>query len=232
MTLREYLGALSQDLNDLNPPGSLANRWSQSQLLRYLNEGLCHVFTLSPKSFLREMLVELEPGNLQKICADGILHKVLGQTDETGLVIKPLPERNEELMVRWAKKVCSSSRPQDDFSLSGYTFNKGDAGYFTVYPAVPPNEQVFVKVLFMEKPKALSLSDLDSEINHGCTTMNAARQWALYSALAVDDESAAAVNAAKGHIEVFFQLMKVQADQRLLQEFGVNQRVARAYAAN
>lgn len=230
MTLHEFLDSLSEDLNDLNPAGSLPRRWSQSQLLRYVNEGLSHVYSLAPNEFMQELLVKLEPGTLQRVCGDFVLHKILGQTDETGLVIRPLSEYVRELMTRWTKKVCPVV-DQGEFKLSGYTVDSADASYFQVYPAVPPNEDVFIKVLGSEPPKPLSTKDMDSELPYNSTIVAAVRHWALYSALMVDDESAAEVDAAKGHLEVFFQLLKLKISQYQLLVLGVSNKVARAYAA-
>lgn len=231
MTLREFLDSLSEDLNDINPAGTLPRRWSQSQLLRYLNEGHSHVYSLAPHEFMQELLVKLEPGTLQKVCGDFVLHKILGQTDETGLVIRPIPERNQELLTRWTKKVCPVV-DQGEFTLDGYTVSPSDAGYFRVYPAVPPNEDVFVKVLGSEPPAPFTAKDLDRELGMSSTVAAAVRQWVLYSALMVDDESAAEMNAAKGHLEVFFQLLNLKITQYQLLVLGVSNKVAKAYASN
>ncbi|ETD67550.1 hypothetical protein V757_11210 [Pelistega indica] len=224
MRLRDLLAAFNEDLNDLNPAGTLPNRWSQAQLLRFFNEGLCNVFTLNPNEFVEASMVKLDPGTLQKLCDCKVLRKILGQTDETGLVLTPVPEQNISILSRWTKKVCLTPT-NGEFTLTGYTYSAGDNGYFNVYPPIPPNEDVYLKVLCANPPEPYTMKDLDKEVDAGCASVTAARQWVLYSALMIDDEVEIAVAAARVHLETFFNILKVQLTQQRLAELGVNRTV-------
>lgn len=221
MLLRELLDSFNEDLNDLNPAGTLPNRWSQAQLLRFFNEGLCHVFSLKPTEFVEQVIVELEPGNVQKLCDCKILHKLLGQTDETGLVVSPLNVQDQGLVARWTKAPCPSPISAE-FKLTGYTYDAGDNGYFSVYPAVPPNEKVYLKALCANPPEPLTMVDLNKEVDADCMATNAARQWVMYSALMVDDESQTGLAAARIHLEAFFQVLQIQMTTQRLAEMGVS----------
>ena len=213
MKLRELLAAIKSDLNDTNPAGTLQGRWSEEQLLRYFNEGLCHAFSLRPEDFIEQVLVPLEPGSVQKLCDCKHLHKILGQTDATGLVVKPIEavsEAVDAISSRWNKRKCTSTS-SGEYVIKSYKLNPADNGFFTVTPAVPPNEEVFIKALCATPPEAYSLADVDKEVDD-CQTVTAARQWVLYAALMVDDESEASLSAARIHLETFFSVLKVQKD--------------------
>lgn len=218
MILRDLLTGFRKDLNDLAPAGALPARWTDDQLLRYFNEGMCHVFSLKPNEFIEPILVKLEVGNVQKLCDCKLLHKILGQTDETGAILKPLSKQNLDIVDRWKKRPCSTKSGQA-FSLSGYTYSPSDNGHFMVYPAVPPNEEVYVMALCANQPDGYDLTDLDAEVDD-CQAVTAARQWVLFSALMVDDESEMAVAAAKIHLELFFQILGLQLTQAKLLELG------------
>lgn len=218
MVLRELLGAIRADLNDVNPAGTLQGRWSEEQLLRYFNEGLCQAFSIRPEDYIEQVLVQLEPGSVQKLCDCKHLHKIIGQTDATGLVVKSVEESNEvidAIASRWKKRKCpNTSSGTQAYRMQSYKLNVADNGFFTVVPAVPPNEEVYIKALCSNPPEPYSLSDMDREVDD-CQMVTAARQWALHAALMVDDESEASLSAARMHLETFFNILKVQKDAAL-----------------
>lgn len=217
MKLRQLIGAFRQDLNDENPAGTLPNRWTDEQLLRYFNEGLCQVFDLKPEEYVEPILMELDVGTVQKLCNCHTLTKILGQTDETGAIVRPIAKYDAGLVQRWNKPVCVPA--YSEFTLRGYTFSAADNGYFNVYPPVPPNEKVYIKALCSNPPDTFTMDDLDTEVDD-CLGVTAARQWVLYSALMMDDESDASINAARVHLELFFNILKVQMTQQQLEKAG------------
>lgn len=214
MKLRDVLDALAQDLNDNKPSGTMPTRWERSQLLRYFNEGLCHVYTVKPNEFAELQLVKLEPGSIQKVCGCKQLLRIFGQTDETGLVVRDIPSMDFTIATRWTKKGCPAPLGED-YRITGLAMEALDNGHFRVYPPVPPGEDVFINVLCANPPTPYTLADEDVELDD-CQAVSAARQWVMFAALMVDDESEVGMAAAKIHAELFFSILDVQFSKNLL----------------
>ena len=214
MKLKSLLLEIARDLNDAEPGHEFVT-WGVEALTTWVNEAFANAFTLNPTKFAEVKVLKLAPGSDQWPCDCAILHRVLGQTDALGRVTRALTQSDSDLEARW-RKPASCPPARVGFQLTGFTFDVGQDGYFTVIPPVPPSEDVYVKVLCYVRPGALSAGDDVPDDG----TAAAAKQWVLYRALMRDDESQASMNAAQVHLKTFFELMKVQYTQELALQLG------------
>jgi hypothetical protein len=216
MKLSQLLHGLATDLNDAEL-GYEFQTWTKQQLLGWFNEGRCNAFTLNPSKFSETRCYKLDTGSDQQLCGCTMLHKILGVSDAQCIGTTPIPRSDSDLALRWSKKGCAPA-VADGFKIKSYTFDPLEGGQFHVTPPVPPNEEVWVKTVCNIEPEALTL-DGDPEVG-SCQTTNAAKQWALFRALMVDDESDSSLKAAIVHRDMFFQLMGVQVTSDLINALG------------
>jgi hypothetical protein len=221
MQLGTVLNDLARDLNDAEEGHEFAT-WSRAQLTGYLNEGLCHAFTTRPNDFVSTVVLKLDPGRVQAPCDCMILHQILGQCDGDGnLLGPPIPRRSDAVTFQWTKPGCPPRRaPGGGFRLSGYNADSKSTGLFTVTPAVPPNVDVYLLAECSNPPGALDAGSLDTAMSD-CRTLSAAKQWAIFRALMVENESANAVQVASVHLQVFFKLLDLQYTKEMAQQLGV-----------
>lgn len=214
MKLKTLLLEIARDLNDAEP-GHEHVTWEVEALTTWFNEALGNAFTLNPTKFAEVKVIKLTTGSDQWPCDCAILHRVLGQTDALGYTTRSLSQSDGDLDARWTKpSSCPPAR--GPFRLTDFTFNVGEDGYFTVRPPVPPNADVYMKVLCYVRPKVFSPGDDIPDDG----TVAAAKQWVLYRALMRDDESQVSLAAAQVHIKTFFELLKIQYTQELALQLG------------
>jgi hypothetical protein len=226
MLLSQVLDDLAVDLNDAEE-GHAFQTWTRGQLLAYLNEALCNAFTLNPSLFSETIVIQLQAGSDQQPCDCTILHCIIGQTDAQGTLLGGyLPRRSNAATYAWSKPGCPAPAG-GPFRLTGYNFDPLENGGFSVTPPVPPGVKVYVKARCSTLPEAFTSADLDTECCSGrggsdtdCRMVTAARQWVLFRAHMVDEQSLSSVNTAMIHLKLYFQLLNVQFSRQLAQQIG------------
>jgi len=211
MTLDDLLDGLARDLNDAEQ-GHAFTTWAKQDLLRWFNEAQCLIFSLRQNLFTQKKVVKLNPGADQCVCECATIHQIYGQSDAAGNLIEdsPLPRKSETVAWRWTKKPCrKSTAGGTQFRLQGYTFDPEEGGHFMVSPPVPPGEDVYIKIACAVAPEEYSLGKPNTPIKD-CTITVAARQWVLFRAMFVDDESQSAFHAALEHKKTFYELLNLQ----------------------
>lgn len=215
-TLNHFLDGLARDLNDAEKAHEYA-RWTKVQLLDYLNEGLRVAAFFKPELFSQTKVIQLSPGTDQQAPDATFVTRVVAQTDEFGnMLYGQLPKRAPAAMFRWNKAGCPPKHP---FKLRGYWIESDGSNEFSVTPPVPVDPPVYVKLRMLEEPDDLTPADYDSEfLDSG--TAPALRQWVLYRAMFIDDESQTASAAALHHLELFFNLLRIQFTRELVAKIG------------
>lgn len=216
MLLSDFLLGVAQDLNDAEP-GYEFSRWTKGQLLRYLNEAIALIALFKSDYFAAVKVIKLVPGEQQRACCCAQVTQIIGQSDEFGnLIGGALPQKAPAALFRWTKKGCPQA---GDFKLNGYWMDPSDSRAFFVSPAVPPEQDIYLKINCIEEPPVYTEGQFTAEF-----TLNkanaAAAQWVLFRAMMIDDESATTMQAAAAHLNLFFNLLQVQYRREMIQKIG------------
>lgn len=215
----QLVNDLAVDLGD-SEPGHEFSRWSQAQLLGYVNEGLCMIGSLNPGMRSKPTILVLSPGSEQSLGCCDRLSNVIGQVDADGNVIASLSKGSLTMSLRWNKAPClKTNLTGPAFRLKSYTNNAADARFFTVSPPVPPGTIVRLKVICSRNDGGYGLEDEVDDVD--CGLVVAAKFWAIFRAHFVDDEKSPEYNKAMTAVKLFFQLINVKFKADMLYELGV-----------
>lgn len=202
MKLSALLNQLAVDLNDAEM-GFEFTTWTREQLRAYVAEALQTLFTERPDLFMEVKVIEVTScDTVQDDCDCDRVHKVFGQSTEKGRVIKTLRRRSSSEKLIWRGKPCPV--PPERFELREYSIDPR-TGTLQLFPVVPPDVKVWVKVECSVRPDTDNMSD-DMEINPEFLPM--IKQWVMYSAKIVDGENnAAIIQVARDHRAAFWELV-------------------------
>ena len=136
----------------LNDTGSV--RWQDSELLNWINEGQQRLARLRPKYFVKTAKLQLQPGVLQQLPADGIvLQAVVRNLGIDGNT----PGRAVSRVDKRSLDVINPDWPSDpaDATVRRYIYDPNSPLYFYVYPA-QPSPAAFVEISYSALPPTLS----------------------------------------------------------------------------
>lgn len=202
-TVESLLLGYAEDLNDAEP-GHEFTIWSREQLLRYHNEGLCLVASLRPDMFTKTLVVKVDPcTEEQTLCSCTVVHKVIGQSDATGRVLRPLRLRNSKSAMVWTGPKCAAPRVVTD--LKEYSID-ASTNKVSTYPALSAGVDAWIKVECSVSPDPVAIDDTDVDSTR-CAFSSAVLQWVLYRAKEIDELSPALRSAAKDHFTNFGNIL-------------------------
>ena len=207
MSLDSLVGQIASDLND-DAQGHEYTTWSEDQIRAWVEEGVNLVFDKRPDLFMERVVIKVEPCSIvQDTCDCEVVRRVIGQTTETGRLIKTLRTRGLEVSFVWTGKTCRR-RPtpgSNTFLLESYAIDEvSDTLY--LWPQVPPGVDVYVQVECAHRPTAEELERNEYKLPAG--TDAAIKQWALWRGKSMDMEiSPAAMTAAQQHYRAFFEVL-------------------------
>lgn len=208
MKIKTLINTVTSDLGD-NESGYANTTWSREQIREWIVEGYNTVFDNRPDLFMELKTFKVAPCNvIQDVCDCTKIRRVIGQTTETGRVIKPLRERGLEVSFQWSGKPCVK-QTSGKFKLESYAIDTVSERLY-IYPEVPPHEEVYVTVECSVRPTASSEDDNIIEDGYAAVI-----QWALWRAKSMDAEvSPAAQSAAAAHYRAFFDILGVTLDKQ------------------
>jgi len=211
MSLKASVQGILTDLNDLDSSGQ-STTFTESQILRYMNEGRCLIESLNPSFYASVVIFKLDTGSKQQFKDCTQVLGVIGQADcETCDITSELPKCDSDPSDRWNQcwqkcetKCCNDS--DTGFKLDCYKLLTGSGGIVLVEPPVPEGVDVCLAVNCMPKSKELTIEDSPST----CQDLPAITQWALYRASMVDAEDPSSFSAAQIYMRTFADLSSVQ----------------------
>lgn len=193
----------AEDLNDVEP-GHEFSIWNREQLLRYHNEGLCLVASLRPDMFTKTLLVKVDPCvEEQTVCACTIIHRVIGQTDKNGRILRSLRLRNTKTALTWTGAKCAP--PRNNNVIKEYSVD-ASTNKVSIYPPVAAGVDAWIKVECTTPPEPLTLDSEAVDMTR-CAFSAAVLQWVMYRAKEVDELSPALRSAAKEHFAAFGNIL-------------------------
>jgi hypothetical protein len=202
MKLSDLITQIAMDLSD---PRSVT--WPQKQIRFWLDEAIRLVVKYRPDLFLKEYTLTLESGpDYHKVCPcmsltpDG----VLGQSTAEGIIFQPLRARLDTGSMRWFPAFNCQDKWQKPFRLNEFAISSDGTG-IRVFPEIPPDETVYVKVRCAVVP---DLQDDESEIDDEAVVILV--QWVLYRAKNMDTENNPLIyQAAYDNKQNFFALLGI-----------------------
>lgn len=220
MRLASHLQALASDLGDAEP-GHEFSSWSQEDLLRYWNEGVCLIASLRPDLFSRPVRIRLEPGSMQSLsCCCQEIGKVIEQVDANGARVGPVSAVDDAALSRWTKAPCLQRGRAA--RVTSYSIDTHSKNFLRVNPPVPVGAEVYLLVSCTAKPRDATMADLESEVlEPDCGNLAAVRQWVMFRALYRDDENSAEYRKALNSMRLFFTLIQAKFRAELFYELGI-----------
>lgn len=201
MSIKSLIDHIAFSLND---PTNVT--WTREFLLEVVNEGFCLAAKFRPDMFMKTITVKLNPGRIQRVCECSVIKSIVAQVDKYGNEIKSIPRIENKLANRWiGGRKCSSS-----YIVEGYSFDKTNNKEFEVSPPVPHGEDVYVQIACVLNTDGLT-EDADTP---DCGLEAAVVQWALFRALAVDNQDVS-MNAANIHRQQFDTMLERQYVQHM-----------------
>lgn len=207
MKLKLLLDQLAGDLND-NEEGHAYTTWTEKDIRAWIEEGLSLIFDKRPDLFLELRVIKVSPCTTrQSSCDCDTIRRVIGQTTESGRLLRQLRKRSLDMQIQWTAPVCRRHQPGNGFVLDGYAIDSvGDTLY--LYPEVPPGEDVYVQVECAVRP---TMDMLDNDVEIPSDTTTALKQWVLFRAKIIDAELAAPIlSVATLHKTTFYEVLGIQ----------------------
>lgn len=202
--MKNLLLSYARDLNDAYE-GHEFSIWSAEQLLSYFNEALCLIAAHRPDMFTEVKVVKVQPcNNYLDLCDCIKVLDVLGQSDEEGRNIRPIPRRKERATV-W-----SGNKKKQVFTDIITEYELLDkSNLVRVFPSnLDPTKDIYIALRCSVAPKSYSLKDAAPD--ERCAFLATARHWVLYNAKMVDGEFSQTMQSqAKEHREMFIGALQL-----------------------
>lgn len=202
--MRNLLLSYAHDLNDAYP-GHEHSIWTAEQLLGFFNEALCLISAHRPDMFTELKVVKVDVCNgYLDLCDCVKVLDVLGQSDEKGRNIRPIPRRKERATV-W-----NGTKTKKEFTdlLTEYEL-LDKSNLVRVFPRnLDPTKPLYVTLRCSVEAKVYGLDDKAPD--ERCAFLAAARHWVLYNAKMIDGEFSQTLQSqAKEHREMFVGIMQL-----------------------
>jgi len=189
-------------------------RWTDLELLSYLNEGQRAILTFKPNAYVRSDVVKLGTGTRQNLPADGVqlidIPRNMGTSGATpGRAIRIVKRELLDAKVpRWhaADPVAEAKH---------YMYSPLQPKHFLVYPPQPATLQGYVEIVYGALPP-------DTTLNGAITVDDiyeaALIDYVLHRSFAKDTEFAADQSRSAQHFQAFVYALTGKAKN----EVGVN----------
>lgn len=187
-------------------------RWSEEMLLAFLSDAQRQVAMLRPDATAKRTVVELAPGTVQEIPADG--QRLLDAVRAMGA--DGTPGRAVRLVDRSALDACdpdwhSASAEDAPEGESGfpdqYAYDERTPRLFYVFPPVTV-EGSRMEIVYSAAP--VELDSLDSVLSVDPVHAGPLLDYALHRAFALDTESETSRARSEGHLRAFAQALEAK----------------------
>lgn len=212
MTLNEYLLGLAQDFKD-DAPGYEFTQFPRTQLIRWINDGLCALAAFRPDLFSRAIDVTLKPGIEQTIEGCTTLSSVRSQLNARGEEIGQIRRVSDVALLGWNKPaICKATN--GEYRVTGFRYDPARKDTFYVEPPVPPGQKVVVRVTCSGSPAPLTIDDLDQELPEDCYRLLMVSHYVYGQGYAKESDQTNA-GLATWHMNIWngFLRGKIQADR-------------------
>ena len=187
-------------------------RWSQSELLGYLNDAQLEAVTLAPKVNPVRVTVQLLPGITQELPNDGILLlDIFWNMGANGLTIgQPITVTNIDVMRKrrpnWTTDTASGI-------VQTYMYDEKDPVHYSVWPP-QPNPAWYIDINYSAVPVAIPNYGPSTTITIDDYWKNALLSFVLYRAFSKDAAVPAMAERRDANYKQFLQDLEIAAEVR------------------
>jgi len=187
-------------------------RWSQSDLLGYLNDAQLEAVTLAPKVNPVRVTVQLLPGITQELPNDGILLlDIFWNMGANGLTIgQPITITNIDVMRKrrpnWTTDTASGV-------VQTYMYDEKDPVHYSVWPP-QPNPAWYIDINYSAVPVAIPDYGPSTTITIDDYWKNALLSFVLYRAFSKDAAVPAMAERRDANYKQFLQDLEIAAEVR------------------
>lgn len=197
-------------------------RWSQTELLRYLNDSLIQVGTYRPDAFTTTVVVTLVPGSMQTLPAGfSFLKSVDTNSANSNCPSAPVVEGDLNLMRAFYKKPCLPTGGANNYRVRQFLYDSRNPNLFYVSPPVPVGVVTLqVDLTAVSQAPEYTIADLANPIVMDQKYRNALISWMVMRAYEVDTESATSFAQAREQRSHFYQMLGINYKQESLYKSG------------
>lgn len=202
----------------LNDQGTIPyTRWTQQNLIDYLNRGLIQIGTFRPDAYTSSQTLTLVAGAQQTLPANYSFLKSLDyNADSSNCPGSPITEANLELLRAFFKKPCGPTGGAADYRVTSYSYDQRNPHIFYVSPPVPDDAaglQVTGTVISPAPQYAVSDITANTAIAIDQKYENALEAWMLYEAYNIDTESTSSRQTKLDNYGAFWKTLGIEYKQ-------------------
>lgn len=222
ITVSSIVLEASQQLND---QGFVPyTRWTQEELVQYLNDALIQVEMYRPDAFTNTQDIALVPGAQQTLPAGySFLKSVDYNAAASNCPGSPITEANLDILRAFFKKPCSPSGGAAQYRVTSFAYDQKNPQVFYVSPPVPDDAAgLEVTATLVAQAPAYVVSDIAANTVVGIDQKyrNALLQWMLAKAYEVDTESVSSRQTKLDNYGAFYKTLGINYKQESLYRSG------------
>jgi hypothetical protein len=212
-------------LND-RETGNEHVRWTEADLLEYLNDAIMQAYLVRPQLFAHKETVTLVPGSVQTLPDGCQMQKVIGVPGDN----KPARKLDESMLAIYGGLACECSC--STYKIDGYASNASDPNSFYLDPPVPDDgtKHEAVILCLQEPSEITATAGANGVLTYAPADMpikgklhNAVIEWMLYRGYSVDMESAQSDRKMTFHLRHFYEMLGLDAkitDKLVAEQMG------------
>ncbi|MFO7598118.1 MAG: DUF6682 family protein [Desulfocurvibacter africanus] len=197
-------------------------RWSQEMLLAFLSDAQRQVALRRPDATARRALVDLTPGSVQEIPADGLrlmdVVRAVGADGVSGRAVR-LVDRSalDACEPGWHAAVASDGEASAEEPLPDqYVHDERTPRLFYVFPPVPTEMGAGGHLEIVYSADPAELTGPESPLAVDAVYAGPLLDYALHRAFALDTESETSRARSEAHLRAFVQAMEAKLPADLL----------------
>ena len=224
MTIRvgDSVKFVSGQLNDQGTPSYV--RWTQQNLLDYLNRALIQIGTFRPDAYTSSTTLTLVAGAQQTLPAAFSFLKSLDYNASTSNCPgAPITEANMDLLRAFFKKPCGPTGGAADYRVTSYSYDMKNPHVFYVSPPVPDDAaglQVTATVVSPAPQYLIGDIAANTIVAIDQKYENAVEAWMLYEAYSIDTESTSSRQTKLDNEGLFWKSLGINYKQESLYRGG------------
>jgi hypothetical protein len=214
ITVPQIIQDVSTQLND-QEPGFTFTRWTQLELLTYLNEALIEVANYRPDAYIATGLITLVAGSQQLLGVDVSFLVSLNSSGSGALCPDaPITQVDLNLMRTFYKKPCLPTGGAEEYRVRSWAYDAKNPLVFYVSPPVPAGNTTKVVMTVIAKASQFTSADLGgSPLDIDQKYYNALKYWMMARAYEVDTESSTSQAESERYRKQFYGALGVQYKQ-------------------
>lgn len=222
ITVQQVVLEVSRQLNDQGSPPFV--RWTEQDLINYLNDSLIQIETFRPDAFANTIDMPLVPGSQQTLPAGySYLKSVDYNAAASNCPGYPVTEANLSLLRAYFKKPCPTSGGDATYRVVNFAYDQRNPTIFYVSPPVPDDDAgLEVTLTAVAQAPTYTTTDYTNNTPIGIDPKykNAILAWMMMEAYQIDTESVSSRQTKLDNLEVFYKTLGINYKQESLYRSG------------